>query len=285
MKRLTAFSFPLVVAGALGTISLQLDKLVVASMCSPEVFAVYSIAAVEIPLVGIVTGSIAAVIQPDLRRMVVAGSLSDALGLFRRAAERSAVLLVPLTAFLLASAESFIVTLFSEKYLASVMPFRLYLLILPGRMVNFGAFMIALGQNKAILYRSLVGLPTNLLLSVLLVRTFGFLGAIVSTITVVYMVGWTWNFSVIRRTVGCRWQDVIPIAAIAKLAWVSAGAAVPVSLAVALRLPIPPAAQLFLNGALFGASLLTLAWALSVASIMTEVRALADRIGRRLGGA
>jgi O-antigen/teichoic acid export membrane protein len=157
MKAMVGFGIPLVAATALATLTLQLDKIIVSSMCSPEDFAVYSNGAVEIPFIGIVTGSIASVILPDLRRMVSAGDYSGALALFRQGAQKSAVFLIPIMMFLMVSAEPFILTLFSEKYSGSVLPFRMYLLTIPMRIVFFGGFMMALGMNRVILQRSAAG--------------------------------------------------------------------------------------------------------------------------------
>ncbi|NLB60466.1 MAG: oligosaccharide flippase family protein, partial [Lentisphaerae bacterium] len=139
MKTLLFFSMPLVTASALGSIFQQLDKIIVSSMCDPASFAVYSNRAIEIPLVGIITGSIAAVIQPDLRRMVAGGDKRAALALFSQAADKSALILIPVMMFLMVSAEPFILTLFSSKYAGSVLPFRLYLLILPIRIAQYGS--------------------------------------------------------------------------------------------------------------------------------------------------
>ena len=270
MKRMVAYSLPLVGASAMGTISLQLDKLIVSSMCPPEQFAVYSNGAIEIPLIGILTGSIASVIQPDLRRMVAGGDYTDALALFRQAAVKSAAILIPAMVFLLVSAEPFILTLFSSKYSGSVLPFRLYLLILPVRIVYFGVFMMALGKNTMILYRSMVGLVANLVLSIILVRWMGFIGAIVATILTLYLFSCAWNFSVISRAVGCRWWQVVPFRTVFQLAGVSMLACLPIGASTMLGLTLVPVLQLALNGACFVLLLAGLAWLFKIDSLTRE---------------
>ena len=59
VKEMVKFSLPLGMATMLGTISLQLDKVIVGTMCEPADFAAYALGAIEIPLIGIVTGSLA----------------------------------------------------------------------------------------------------------------------------------------------------------------------------------------------------------------------------------
>ncbi len=270
MKTMVAFSTPLVIAGAVGKISLQLDKIIVSSMCSPEDFAVYSTGALQIPLVGMITGSIASVILPDLRRMVEAGDYTEALALFRQAAEKSAVFLIPIMFFLLVSAEPFILTLFSSKYAGSVLPFRLYLLLLPARIVLFGPFMMALGKTKLILYRTIIALATNVLLSVILVQFLGFIGAIVSTIIVMYVASCVWNFAVISRAVDCRWWEVLPFGIVFQLAWVAALACIPVIALMQVCPPMSPWLHLLVNGVCFALTLAGLAWLLRIAPLICE---------------
>jgi O-antigen/teichoic acid export membrane protein len=281
MKQMVAYSIPLVGASAMGTISLQLDKLIVSAMCTPEQFAVYSNGAIEIPLIGILTGSIASVIQPDLRRMVAGGDFAGALALFRQAASKSAAILIPAMMFLLVGAEPFILTLFSAKYSGSVLPFRLYLLILPVRIVYFGVFMMALGKSKMILYRSIVGLAFNLVLSIVLVRWMGFIGAIVATIISLYLVACAWNFSVISRAVGCRWWQIVPFGTVFQLAGVSILACAPMLGLMMLDLPWAPVLKLALNGASFVLALAGLAWLLHIEPLTREGVQLWNRLASR----
>ncbi|NLG34368.1 MAG: oligosaccharide flippase family protein [Lentisphaerae bacterium] len=272
MKRMVTYSIPLVAASAMGSISLQLDKLIVSSMCSPEDFAVYSNGAIQIPLVGILTGSIAAVILPDLRRLAAANDAAGALALFRTSAAKSAAVLIPVMMFLLASAEPFILTLFSEKYAGSVLPFRLYLLILPMRIVFFGTFLMAFGWTRTILHRSAAGLAANALLSILLVRWMGFIGAIVATMFSLYLVEGVWNYAAISRIARCRWRDVIPFRTVIQLAGISAAAALPVLGLALAGPPMPSVARLGLNAGLFGAFLMGLAWWFEIDVLKVEAK-------------
>ena len=272
MKRMVAYSIPMVGAAAMGTIAIQLDKIIVSSMCPPEQFAVYSNGAIEIPLVGILTGSITAVIQPELRRMVAAGDFAGSLELFRKASLKSAVILLPTMVFLLASAEPFILTLFSAKYSGSVLPFQMYLLILPVRIVNYGAFMMALGKSRLIMYRAMTGMLVNLVLSVVLVRWLGYMGAIIGTIVTLYSVNCVLNFSVISRAVGCRWWQVLPFPSLLQMLGVAGLAVLPVWLVRFLPWRLPALGLLAVNAAVYALALAALAWMLHVTPYQAEVR-------------
>jgi O-antigen/teichoic acid export membrane protein len=133
MKQMLKFSVPLGLATMFGTMSLQLDKVIVSALTSPEEFAVYSNGAVEIPLIGIITGAVTVVVLADMRKSVADGNFQEAIRLFRLTAEKTSYILFPAMVFLFISADSFIQTLFSDKYADSVIPFRWYLLLLPVR--------------------------------------------------------------------------------------------------------------------------------------------------------
>jgi O-antigen/teichoic acid export membrane protein len=240
-------------------------------MCSPEEFAVYSTGALEIPIIGMITGSIASVILPDLRRMVAAGDNAGALALFRKAAEKSAIFIIPIMMFLMVSAKPFILTLFSSKYADSVQPFRLYLLILPMRIVMFGSFLTALGLNKSILYRAAVGLTANAVMSVILVHRIGFIGAILATIISVCFVEGLWNVLVISRSVQCSWRRVLPFGVLWQLIWVSALACLPVMALIWAGVQMVPFIQLAINGVCFSVAFLGLIWIFQVEIIREEI--------------
>ena len=217
IKSMVKYAVPLGLASMIGTITLQLDKVIVSAMCTPEDFAVYANGAIEIPLIGIVTGSISAVILADMRKLIVGGKKDEALTLFRKAAEKSAWIILPAMVFLFVSADLVIQILFSKKYSGSALPFRFYLCVLPVRIIFFGPMLIAIGKSKIILYRTLVSLPLNLVLSIILVRFIGYIGAIIATLCVLYL--WAVPYSIynIKRHFMCPLNSIFPLFMVVKL--------------------------------------------------------------------
>jgi O-antigen/teichoic acid export membrane protein len=209
MLEMLKYSVPLGLAGMLGMIMLETNKLVVSVMCSPEEFANYVNGAIEIPLIGVITGSISSVILVDMTLYIQQGDKTKALELFKKAAIKSAVILFPVMVFLLAAGKTFIVTLYSEKYLESVIPFYVYLFVLPVRIVIYGAALMALGQSRLILYRSIFDLIINTVLSIVLVHFLGYLGAAIATILTLYI--WTVPFNLYKIGKGFNvkmWQTL-----------------------------------------------------------------------------
>ena len=217
IKFMTSYSFPLALATMLGSIALQLDKIIVSSMCSPEDFAVYSNGAIEIPLIGVVTGSISTVILADMAAYCKRGEKAQALVLFKKGAVRSALILLPAMAFLMVYSKEFITILFTEKYLGSVNVFRIYLGILPIRIVMYGPALMALNMTRVILLRSLCDLLLNMVLSCIFVYFWGPYGAAIATVLTLFI--WTvpFNLAMIARGFCCRWYEILPLQIIGKI--------------------------------------------------------------------
>ena len=62
MTDMLKYAVPLGLAGMISTVMLETNKIIVSAMCTPEEFANYVNGVIEIPLIGIITGSISAVI-------------------------------------------------------------------------------------------------------------------------------------------------------------------------------------------------------------------------------
>jgi len=176
------YAVPLGLAGIIGTISLSLDKMIVSSMCSPEQFAVYVNGAIQIPLIGVLTGSVIAVLIPDFVRMYKTDQYQELRTLWHRAMVRCLAILLPTMGFILVMAPEIMRVLFSTKYENSAYPFRVYALMLPVRATVFGAVLMATNRTKIVTLGSLLNLFANGVLSVLFVYFIGPMGAAWATV-------------------------------------------------------------------------------------------------------
>lgn len=181
------FGLPLGLATMTGMLSLKLDKFIVSAMCTPEEFAIYVNGAVELPIIGVITGSMASVLLADMRKMIVAGNNKQALELFGRAAQKGAMFLLPVACFLMVAATPFVQTLFSEKYTASATPFRIYLLLLPARIVYWSPLLYATGRTKGVLLRTTIHMGLNAGVSLVLIQYMGYLGAATGSVLATYL--------------------------------------------------------------------------------------------------
>ena len=210
MQEMVRYSVPLGLAGMLGTVAIQLHSIIVASICSTEDFAVYINGAMEIPIIGIVTGSITTVVFAEMAELCAKGEKMAALQLFHKASIKSACILFPTLFFLLATASPFITFLYSEQYRLSVVPFVIYLFVLPLRIVVYGSALMALGMTRVILIRSLLDLGINAILCFVLVKQFGYLGAPVAFLMTMYVWTTPYNLYQIGQGFGVSWTASLP---------------------------------------------------------------------------
>ena len=233
MGRMVAYSLPLVGASALATVSLQLDKLIVSSMCTPEQFAVYSNGALEIPLIAMLTGSISNVLVVDFRKAYAAGNFAEALRLYHLVPAKTSLILFPVMVYLALAAKPFICVLFSEKYAASATAFTVYLLMIPYRTILLGG-LAAAGKSKIVFRNSAVGLVINLVLSVVLVHFMGYIGAVIGTVVALGLWGFPMALYEIGRSIHASLLTVYPWRAVGKNLLLALMAAIPAAIVLGL---------------------------------------------------
>lgn len=245
------YSIPLGLATMFGTLTIQLHAVIVASMCSPDDFAVYINGAIEIPIIGIVTGSITTIVFSEMSAACAKGDKRLALEIFRAASIKSACILFPTMCYFMAVAENFMVFLYSEEYRASAIPFVLYLFVLPIRIVVYGSALMSLGMSRDILVRSVFDFIINSIVCYVLVSMYGYVGAAASLPITLYF--WSTPFNLVRIGHGfsVKWYDVLPWKDILRVA-IFCILMSPVLIAIVKFLPdLIPVASLVLAGAIY----------------------------------
>ena len=248
--RMVKFSIPLGLASIFGTITRQIANMIVSMLTTPEDFAIYANGAKEVPFISIITGSIAVVIMVDMAQNIKQGDLNKALELFRKASVISASVLLPVMVFLMIFAESFIQILYSSKYEASVLPFRIYLFVLPVRIAYYGSAFIALGRTKAILLRSILDLGLTAFLSYLFVIWLGAFGAAIGLVLTMFIWSVPFNLFSLSKSFKCKPFFILPFEKIGKIMLYSLFSGV-ISLSV-LALRLPSIINFTLGAILFG---------------------------------
>ena len=135
------------IGSTIAYLNINLDKVIVARFVNPAEYAIYINGAFEVPLIGMLTGAASAIILPDMIRSIKNRQGREALGLWKRAAVKSAALLFPITAVLWVMAPDIMVFLFGEAYVSSASIFRIYILLVPIRIGFFGVIYQACGKS------------------------------------------------------------------------------------------------------------------------------------------
>jgi O-antigen/teichoic acid export membrane protein len=214
-------SIPFGMASMIGAISLQLDKALVSSFGTTEEFAIYVNGAMEIPLIGVLTGSIAAVLIGEMSKNIKENKLEEALKLFRLSANKTALVLFPMMIFFIYNAKGVMILLYSDKYVLSAWPFMIYLFLLPIRIVVFGSILIAMGKSKIILYRSIIELILNFILSILMFKLFGYLGIAIATVLVTYLWSVPYNIREISKGFSVKRKELFDMVDLGRIMIIS----------------------------------------------------------------
>lgn len=180
IKEILNFSLPVGLASVVGTISIELDKLMIGYFYNTEELAIYTNASKEMP-VTIVASAITAVLMPQMVKVLKRGENKKAVELWKDATSLSYICIAFLAIALFVFAPDVITILYSEKYLPGVSVFRIYSLVLLLRTTYFAMVLNAVGKTKFIFNTSIISLLINVVLNFICYVVFGFIGPAIAT--------------------------------------------------------------------------------------------------------
>ncbi len=199
-KRIFKFSVPMGIATMLGTLNIELAKVVIGGLMDTESLAIFTNASKEMP-VTIIASSITAVLLPRMVKLLKNKQNEDAVKLWSKATNISFAIITFLAFALFVFAPEVMTILYSEKYLSGVSVFRVYSLVLPLRCTYFGMVLNASGHTKKILYSSVISLVLNLCMNIVFYKMFGFVGPAIASLVaqlVINVVQLLWTSRVIE---------------------------------------------------------------------------------------
>ncbi|MFA5866052.1 MAG: oligosaccharide flippase family protein [Phycisphaerae bacterium] len=226
------YSIPLAGALAVGLLGRQLDKWIISIFFSPEQYAIFSNGAAELPLVGVLTGGLAAAILPEMVKSASANKLMDAVSLWQRSSRVCALAMFPTFVLALLLAPQLIVLMFSFRYSQSTYPFIVYLFVLPLRVVIFASLLRALSYTSPIMIGAILSLTINAVLGIGLVKLAGkgmagFLSPAAASVISQYLSAWYLLYA-IKKVSGVSISKILPWGHLARLLLLSAVAGIPV---------------------------------------------------------
>jgi len=226
MKELLRYSVPLGFAQILWGLNRQIDKYIVAAFFPAAVLAEYTIGAWELPIIPTIAYSVAAVMMPKFVSSHLKGDNAELLALWFKSIKKVSIIVLPLTVLFLIIAEEFIVVLFSEKYIAAALPFRIYTLILIQRVAAYSSMHRALGNTKIISYAAIYLVVINLGLSIPFVFLLGIAGPPTATL-LANMFTWGYSLKKMANSLRVSLVEVFPFRFYGKTMLTSVIASVP----------------------------------------------------------
>lgn len=175
LKKIFSFSIPIGVASMIGTLNIELDKLVINAFFTVDELAIYTNASRELP-VTIIATSITAVLLPQLVKFIKENKTNEAVELWGVATTISFSIICFVSAACVVFAPEIITILYSDKYIAGSTVFRVYSLTLLFKATYYGIILNATGKTRFILYSSIGTLCLNIGLNYAFYYMFGFVG-------------------------------------------------------------------------------------------------------------
>lgn len=189
LREIAAFCIPIGLASAVGTLSAELDKLMISTFFSTSEYAIYANAAKELPLT-VLSSATTMVIMPQIVRHLHRGEAERAISLWKDAFVLNYAVMAVMVFGIVTYAPEVITILYSEKYLPGVTVFRIYTLILLLRTTYFGMILNAMGKTKYILKNSIRVLVLNVVFNLICYWKFGFVGPAIATVAVTFWCGY-----------------------------------------------------------------------------------------------
>jgi len=220
-----SYALPFGVAGLLFTLQTDLPNYFVSNRFDPATFAIYAIGCFNIPLVGMLSESVGAVMIPQVSLLQKQGANHEIVALAARVARKLALVYLPLYAFLIVMGRDFLTVLFTHQYAASWPIFAINLTMLPLSIFVSDPIMRAHADHRQFLPKLYAALVV-LLFALLWLGTsrFGLIWAI-SVVVVVNVIGRTATWFKIGRVLKIRLHDVVLLKDVGKLAIAAATAA------------------------------------------------------------
>ena len=247
-----SYALPFGVAGLLFTLQTDLPNYYVSNQFDPATFAIYAIGCFNIPLVGMLSESVGAVMIPQVSLLEKHGNHREILALAARVARKLAIVYLPLYAFLIVMGREFLTFLFTRQYAASWPIFAINLTMLPLSIFVSDPIMRAFAEQRNFLpklYAALVGL----LFVALWLGTsrFGLIWAIAVVVSVNF-IGRAATWIKIGSMLNIHFRDLALLKDVGKIALAAALAAVGTAFMRTWILGQKPFVMLVVSAAVFG---------------------------------
>lgn len=205
------YVLPVGITSMIDTISSWLDRTIVSVHYAASDLAVYTYGAIEIPFVAIVVGAVSPVLLPQFAKLLSENNPGAVLRLWHRATEKGAVILFGVFFFFMWLAPEFLVAAYSDKYRGSALYLRIYLLLLPVRIIAFMPLLFALNRRTYAMTGAACEVVINAIVSLALVRetSLGMAGAALGTVAATLWQVWFY-LGGIGASLGVPYRSLLP---------------------------------------------------------------------------
>lgn len=203
------YSAPIGLAGMVGEIDRQTDKIIVSGAFDPEQYAIYTRGAMEIPLLNVISNSLHNIMMPRFVEAYRDGNEAELLASWHSAIRLMASFVYPACAFFIGTGDLLIPFLYSDRFAEASVIFQIYMLTLLVRVTTGDAIIRAIGRTGVMFKFSIVGIVLNIILTSGLIKIMGIVGAPTATVLVSYLMATAYLY-VVGQMLDIRIVQIFP---------------------------------------------------------------------------
>lgn len=192
-KSILAFSIPLALANASGTLLKSMDSLIIGRIFDTESLAEYAVVGRELPF-AFFTSSIITVTRPYIVEYLNKNQLKNVCRLWADSIELSSIITWTFCFAAMVVSPELIKFLYTDKYSSGLVIFNIYIVAQMVRITYFGMILNAAGKSKWVLIYSLITLAVNIILNYIFYYIFGYIGPALATVASIIIMGATQFF-------------------------------------------------------------------------------------------
>lgn len=246
---------------------------------STKIFAIYSIGAFNIPVVAIITSTVAKVMLPELSKCQKEGNTELVIQIWQNAMRKMNFFLFPIFVYFFIMSHDFIVALFTDKYVDSVPIFRIGLLAILTSGINTGAILNAYAQTRYQMNIGFARISAAIVVLYLFIKFWGVIGAISANV-VVSAVFMAIVMGKITRVIGTPLKKIIAWRENGQLFFIALVSGIPILL-LKISVPLVPIVSLAVTFFIYISCYVILSLCfntLSVADIFSFIKKFPQRI-------
>lgn len=208
IRSVLAFSVPLGLASIVGTLNVEIDKLMIGHLLSTEELAIYSYASKELPLT-IVATSLTAVLMPKMVKLFQQKRIEEAVAVWKDVTTISLAIMAFFGIGMAVFSSEAMTILYSEKFAPGGPVFAIYSLSLLLKCTYFGIVMNTTGKTRIILYSAIGTLVLNTIMNIAFYKIIGVIGPALATfLSGVIMVAFQLVFS--SKLIHVKFSQIFP---------------------------------------------------------------------------
>lgn len=186
LPKILKYALPLALSTMVGTLSINMDLLLIGKMMSTEEFAIYSNMAKELPFNFLIT-SFTDVVFPQIIRLRSKNDKIGVVHIYKVYIEFGIISTWIMISGAIVSAKDIVLILYSDKYISGITIFYIYLLVSSLRFTYHGMLLSAYGKSGKIFKYSVIALIINFFLNIIFFYLLGIIGPAIATFIAVFI--------------------------------------------------------------------------------------------------